>query len=60
MSYLTRILESIEHGKPHAPEQLLPLVSDELRRLAAQKLAFEKPGQTFQAPALVHEAWRRP
>src|SRR5262249_41652862 len=50
---------AIEHGDPHAAEQLLPLVYDELRRLAAQKLAQEKPGQTLQATALVHEAYLR-
>jgi RNA polymerase sigma factor (TIGR02999 family) len=59
MSEVTRILSAIEQGDPHAGEQLLPLVYDELRRLAAQKLAREKPGQTFQATALVHEAYVR-
>jgi RNA polymerase sigma factor (TIGR02999 family) len=59
MSEVTRILSAIEHGDPHAAEQLLPLVYDELRRLAAQKLAQEKPGQTLQATALVHEAYLR-
>jgi len=56
---LTPILSTIEHGDPSAAEQLLPLVYDELRRLAAQKLAQEKPGQTLQATALVHEAYAR-
>jgi RNA polymerase sigma factor (TIGR02999 family) len=56
---VTRILSSIEQGDPTAAEQLLPLVYDELRRLAAQKLAQEKPGQTLQATALVHEAYLR-
>jgi RNA polymerase sigma factor (TIGR02999 family) len=59
MSEVTRILSAIEEGDPHAPEQLLPLVYDELRQLAAQKLAQEKPGQTLQATALVHEAYLR-
>src|SRR5262245_6231581 len=59
MSDLTRILSAIEHGDPSAAEQLLPLVYDELRRLAAQKLAQEKPGQTLEATALVHEAYLR-
>ena len=59
MSDVTRILCAIEEGDPHAAEQLLPLVYDELRRLAAQKLAREKPGQTLQATALVHEVYLR-
>jgi RNA polymerase sigma factor (TIGR02999 family) len=59
MSELTRILTAIEQGDPSAAEQLLPLVYDELRKLAAQKLAAEKPGQTLQATALVHEAYLR-
>src|SRR5579859_5378575 len=59
MSEVTRILSAIEDGDPQAAEQLLPLVYDELRRLAAQKLAQEKPGQTLQATALVHEAYLR-
>jgi RNA polymerase sigma factor (TIGR02999 family) len=59
MSDVTRILSAIEQGEPHAAEQLLPLVYDELRKLAAQKLAQEKPGQTLQATALVHEAYIR-
>src|SRR5262245_48526656 len=59
MNDVTRILSAIEAGDPRAGEQLLPLVYDELRRLAAQKLAQEKPGQTLQATALVHEAYLR-
>src|SRR5437667_5735979 len=59
MSDVTHILSAIEQGDPHAAEQLLPLVYDELRRLAAQKLAQEKPGQTLQATALVHDAYLR-
>src|SRR5215813_848697 len=59
MSEVTRILSAIEHGDPRAAEQLLPLIYDELRKLAAQKLAHEKPGQTLQATALVHEAYLR-
>jgi len=59
MSDVTRILSAIEQGDPHAAEQLLPLVYDELRKLAAAKLAHEKPGQTLQATALVHEAYVR-
>jgi RNA polymerase sigma factor (TIGR02999 family) len=59
MSEVTRILSAIEHGDPCAAEQLLPLVYDELRRLAAQKLTQEEPGQTLQATALVHEAYVR-
>jgi RNA polymerase sigma factor (TIGR02999 family) len=59
MNEVTRILSSIEQGDPSAAEQLLPLVYDELRQLAAQKLAHEKPGQTLQATALVHEAYLR-
>jgi len=59
MSEVTRILNAMEHGDPHAAEQLLPLVYEELRRLAARKLAHEKPGQTLQATALVHEAYLR-
>ena len=59
MSEVTRILSAIEEGDPHAVEQLLPMVYDELRKLAAQKLAQEKPGQTLQATALVHEAYLR-
>src|SRR5215475_8200399 len=59
MSEVTRILSAIEQGDPHAAEQLLPLVYDELRQLAAQKLAQEKAGQTLQPTALVHEAYVR-
>jgi RNA polymerase sigma factor (TIGR02999 family) len=59
MSEVTRILSAIEQGNSHAAEQLLPLVYDELRKLAAQQLAHEKPGQTLQATALVHEAYLR-
>jgi RNA polymerase sigma factor (TIGR02999 family) len=59
MSDVTRILSAIEHGDPSAAEQLLPLVYDELRKLAAQRLATEKPGQTLQATALVHEVYLR-
>jgi RNA polymerase sigma factor (TIGR02999 family) len=59
MTEVTRILAAIDHGDPQAAEHLLPLVYDELRRLAAQKLAREKPGQTLQATALVHEAYLR-
>ncbi len=59
MADVTQILNAIEQGDPHAAEQLLPLVYDELRRLAAQKLTQEKPGQTLQATALVHEAYLR-
>jgi RNA polymerase sigma factor (TIGR02999 family) len=56
---VTRILAAIEAGDPHAPSQLLPRVYDELRHLAAQKMLQEKPGQTLQATALVHEAYLR-
>jgi RNA polymerase sigma factor (TIGR02999 family) len=59
MSEVTRILSAIEQGDPGAGAQLLPLVYDELRQLAARKLAQEKPGQTLQATALVHEAYLR-
>ena len=59
MSEVTRILSAIEQGDPCAAEQLLPLVYDELRKLAALKMAQEKPGQTLQATALVHEAYVR-
>jgi RNA polymerase sigma factor (TIGR02999 family) len=59
MTDVTRILSAIEQGDPTAAEQLLPLVYDELRKLAAQKLAHEQPGQTLQATALVHEAYLR-
>jgi RNA polymerase sigma factor (TIGR02999 family) len=57
MNEVTRILSAIEHGDPRAAEALLPIVYDELRRLAARRLAREKPGQTLQATALVHEAY---
>src|SRR4026208_431197 len=60
MSEVTRILSAIEQGDPSAAEQLLPVVYDKLRKLAAQKLSLEKPGQTLQANALVHEAYLRP
>ncbi len=59
MSDVTRILSAIEGGDAQAAERLLPLVYDELRKLAAQKMAQEKPGQTLQATALVHEAYLR-
>ncbi len=59
MSEITRVLSAIEQGDPHAAEQLLPLVYDELRKLAAQMMAQEAPGQTLQATALVHEAYLR-
>jgi hypothetical protein len=59
MSEVTRILSAIERGEPQAADQLLPLIYDELRKLAAQKFAQEKPGQTLQATALVHEAYLR-
>ena len=59
MSDVTHILAAVERGDPHAAEQLLPLIYDELRKLAAQRLAGEKPGQTLQATALVHEAYVR-
>jgi hypothetical protein len=59
MSDITRILSATEQGESAAAEQLLPLVYDELRKLAAQKLAQEKPGQTLDATALVHEVYLR-
>ena len=59
MSEVTRILSAIEQGDPHAGEELLPLIYDELRKLAAERMAQEKPGQTLQATALVHEAYLR-
>jgi RNA polymerase sigma factor (TIGR02999 family) len=59
MSDVTRILSEVEQGDSHAAEQLLPLVYEELRKLAAQRLAQEAPGQTLQATALVHEAYLR-
>ena len=60
MSDVTQILSEIEHGDPAAAERLLPLVYDELRKLAAVKLGHEKPGQTLQATSLVHEAYLKP
>src|SRR4051812_46599328 len=59
MNAVTSILSALEQGDPKAAEQLLPLVYDELRSLAARKLAQERPGQTLQATALVHEAYLR-
>jgi len=59
MHEVTRLLSAIENGDPHAAQQLFPLVYEELRRLAAEKMAQEKPGQTLQATALVHEAYIR-
>jgi RNA polymerase sigma factor (TIGR02999 family) len=59
MSDVTLLLSAIEAGDPKAADQLLPLVYDELRKLAAAKMALEKPGQTLQATELVHEAWMR-
>lgn len=59
MSEVTQILKAIEDGHPGAAEELLPLVYTDLRRLAAQKLSHEKPGQTLQPTAVVHEAWLR-
>jgi RNA polymerase sigma factor (TIGR02999 family) len=59
MKNVTSVLSAIEEGDPKAPEQLLPLVYEELRKLAAQRLARESPGQTLQATALVHEAYLR-
>ena len=59
MSDVTRILDAIQSGDPKAADELLPLVYDELRRLAAHKMANEPPGQTLQPTALVHEAWLR-
>jgi RNA polymerase sigma factor (TIGR02999 family) len=59
LSEVTHTLSAIEQGEPHAAEQILPLVYNELRRLAAEKLARESPGQTLQATALVHEAYVR-
>ncbi len=60
MSQVTKIIHAIEAGDPHAAAQLLPLVYDELRGLAAQRLAQEKPGHTLEPTALVHEAYIRP
>src|SRR5574340_796807 len=59
MSDATQILQRVEHGDAKAAEELLPLVYEELRKLAAHKMANEQPGQTLQATALVHEAWLR-
>src|SRR6266436_4656663 len=59
MSDVTRILEAIQHGDGRAADELLPLVYEELRRLAAHKMSNETPGQTLQPTALVHEAWLR-
>src|SRR5215831_11255300 len=59
MTEVTQILSAIEQGDPHAAEQLLPLVYNELRKVAAQRLVQEKPGQTLEATALVHEAYLR-
>src|SRR5205823_5312105 len=59
MTDVTRILSAIEQGDPQAAEQLLPLVYGELRKLAAERMAQERPGQTLQATALVHEAYVR-
>jgi DNA-directed RNA polymerase specialized sigma24 family protein len=59
MTDVTQVLSAIERGDAHAAERLLPLVYDELRKLAAQRLARENPGQTLQATALVHEAYLR-
>jgi RNA polymerase sigma factor (TIGR02999 family) len=59
MNDITHVLDAIQQGDPLAASQLLPLVYDELRKLAAQKLAYEKPGQTLEATALVHEAYIR-
>ena len=59
MDAITQVLEAIERGDPRAAEQLLPLIYDELRRLAAQRLSQEKPGQTLEATGLVHEAYLR-
>jgi DNA-binding GntR family transcriptional regulator len=59
MNEVTRILSALEEGDPSAASQLLPLVYEELRKLAAQRLAQEKPGQTLEATALVHEAYLR-
>ena len=59
MNEVTRILEAIDQGDPKAAEDLLPLVYEELRKLASARMAREQPGQTLQATALVHEAWLR-
>jgi hypothetical protein len=59
MNHVTQLLSALEQGDPHAASRLLPLVHDELRRLVAQQVAREQPGQTLQATALVHEAYLR-
>ena len=59
MSDVTRILDRVQQGDPKAADELLPLVYEELRKLAAAKMAQQSPGQTLQATALVHEAWLR-
>src|SRR5437773_6871989 len=59
MSEATRLIDAMDKGDPHAARHLLPLVYDELRKLAVQRMAQEKPGQTLQAMALVHEAYLR-
>src|SRR5437016_7692296 len=59
VSHVTRVIESIQHGDPKAADELLPLVYEELRKLAASKMANEAAGQTLQPTALVHEAWMR-
>jgi RNA polymerase sigma factor (TIGR02999 family) len=59
MDAITQVLQALEQGDPHAAERLLPLVYDELRKLAAERMAQERPGQTLQATALVHEAYLR-
>src|SRR3954466_8963665 len=59
MNAITQALEAIDQGDPHAPAQMLPLVYDELRKLAGARLAEERPGQTLQPTALVHEAYLR-
>jgi len=59
MSEATRLINAIDKGDPHAAQQLLPLVYDELRKLAVQRMAQEKPGQTLQPTALVHDAYLR-
>ena len=59
MSDITQVLQAIGRGEGHASEELLPLVYEELRRLAASRMAHEQPGQTLQATAMVHEAWLR-
>jgi hypothetical protein len=58
MTDVTRILSAIAQGDPHAADQLLPLVYDELRRLAAHKLAYERPARLFKPPCMTRECWR--